>query len=191
VVDTRRRTTLRLYSEAIWKHWGALVTGIVAALLGFVFTAFPSLVVPAGVWATLAILSLGYAQFAAYHDLRVARDRLAVGADHTEPAYQRIGFKAVLGEAEDTVWRSHSEGESVSVDWAESMRAFLEAALGPGEANRFARDFDMEDESGDLVLGFHVNPFTVNKWMDSLLARADMVAIRPDFNPDEWQGKFS
>lgn len=169
-------------AAAYWTPDHSRGAQVVIAVSAFIAVTSAALLLPlATCWVTAPVRQRDEAR-AALRDAKLPQP--------LDPRSQRIGFKAVISEAESAIYK-YNDGyrmEMTEDAWATAMDGFLEASIGPGEARRFRRDLDLEDTP---LEEWNFSLFGVNKWLDDLIARSDQIAISPKFNPDEWTGRFS
>jgi hypothetical protein len=186
--DLSRRHSMRLYVRGVFRHW-VLLAIFVVGMIGNGATLFGSFALPQWAWLALAALGFVGAQFSAYHDVRVERDGL-VAKTSANPSEQRVGFKTVLSKADDAIWYRNTESDYFhDAGWATTMAQFIEAALGTGEASRFTRGMDIAE--GEVASDWDFDLGVAYDWLNNLIERSDTVAIRPDFEPEQWEDRFS
>lgn len=84
---------MRSYVRSVWRHWLAVVGGVVMAAAGFVAAA-ASVTVPAWVFWALALIFLSLAQYRAYRDVQIRLaffEQVAADALRLRTAYELTG----------------------------------------------------------------------------------------------------
>lgn len=149
------------YGERVWARWWSLIPAGVGAVLGLIALAEQSSIkhgfVPTWLWLTLLLGGLTVAQFLAFHDVRIERDKALQDEAEKFNAYQyRFQMTGVLGQPTTFIDDPASPGKP-------GYRITLVFANGSTEVMEY------EIESVTIVLGGYTSTMDIDNAIGIIL----------------------
>jgi hypothetical protein len=126
------RGSWRAYRAALWRHSKTLISGAASGLLGIVLSIHP-VALPAWFWFLIALASLGWVSFVAFHDVHTDRERLRAVVDGHGAKLgllEALSMQIEMGRHVENLIGLYDDDFSPAADDPNPFIAFAGSALG-------------------------------------------------------------